>query len=181
MNQISYNASLCITYFGLFVADNILNKTTRESKMLAKECMTKSVALGKPSMTILEAAQKMRDGNFGILPIEENDRLVGMITDRDIAVRGVAEGKDPKQAKVRDIMSSKVLYCYEDQNLDEIAENLGDNQVRRLPVLNRQKKLVGILSLSDIAKSHLDPEKLGSTLNKLAGSKQSYTETRIHH
>lgn len=148
--------------------------------MLVKECMTKNVTLGTPAMTMLEAAQKMRDGDFGILPIEENDRLVGIVTDRDIAVRGVAEGKDPKQVKVRDIMSPKVLYCYDDQTLEEIAENLGDNQVRRVPVVNRQKKLVGILSLSDMAKSHLAPDKLEDTLCRVA-DKNSHKGIGAHH
>jgi len=136
--------------------------------MLVKECMTKNVKLGNPSMSMYEAAQKMRDGHFGILPIEENDRLVGMVTDRDIAVRGVAEGKDPQKIKVRDIMSEKVLYCYEDQSLEEIAQNLAENQVWRLPVLNRKKRLVGILSLADMAKSHLDPNTLESALCDLS-------------
>jgi CBS domain-containing protein len=121
--------------------------------MLVKECMTKNVKLGRPDMTVCEAAQKMKDGHFGILPIEENDRLVGMVTDRDIAIRGVAEGKDSQKIKVSEIMSKKVLYCYEDQELDEIAQNFAKNQVRRLPVLSRKKRLVGILSLADMAKS----------------------------
>jgi len=151
---------------GIGFAHSILRKgsNNQECSMLVKECMTKNVKLGSPSMTVSEAAQKMRDGNFGILPIEENDRLVGMVTDRDIAVRGVAEGKDPKTIKVRDIMSKKVLYCYEDQSLEDIAKNLGDNQVWRLPVLSRKKRLVGILSLADMAKSHLDPVRLETTL-----------------
>jgi len=136
--------------------------------MLAKECMTKTVELGSPHMSLLEASQIMRDGDFGVLPIGENDRLMGMITDRDIVVRAVAEGKDPKNVPVREIMSPKVLYCYEDQTLEEIAQNLGDNQIRRLPVLNRQKRLVGILSLSDLALADADPEKIENALSRIA-------------
>lgn len=136
--------------------------------MLVKECMTKNVTLGNPNMTMLEAAKKMRDGDFGILPIEENDKLIGMVTDRDIAVRGVAEGKDPNSIRLRDIMSEKVLYCYDDDNLDDVALNLGDNQVRRLPVVNRQKRLVGILSICDMAKSQMDPHKLEEGLRRVA-------------
>jgi CBS domain-containing protein len=136
--------------------------------MLAKECMTKDVELGSPGMTIQEAAKVMRDGDFGILPIGENDRLMGMITDRDIAIRAVAEGKNVSTVSVKEIMSPKVLYCYEDQSLEEIAANLGDNQVRRLPVLNREKRLVGILSLSDLALSHADPSKLEDALSRIA-------------
>ena len=132
--------------------------------MIVKKCMTSKVELGNPDMTLSEAAKKMRDGDFGILPIEENDRLVGVLTDRDIAVRGVAEGHDPKTMHVRDIMSERVLYCYEDQSLDEVAENLGENQIRRIPVLNRQKRLVGIISLSDLAQAKLNPRQLEDTL-----------------
>jgi CBS domain-containing protein len=136
--------------------------------MIVKKCMTTKVELGNPDMSLLEAAQKMRKGDFGMLPVEENDRLVGVITDRDIAVRGVAEGLDPKQCKVRDVMSARVLYCYEDQSLDEVAQNLGENRIRRLPVLNRQKRLVGILSLSDLAQSHVNPKQLETTLSRLS-------------
>lgn len=120
--------------------------------MFVKECMTKSVELGSPNMSVFEAAQKMRDGDFGVLPVGENDRLVGMLTDRDIAVRAVAEGRDTRQTTVRDIMSNQVLYCYEDQSVDEVARNMGDHQIRRVPVLNRAKRLVGILSLADLAR-----------------------------
>ncbi len=119
--------------------------------MTVKECMCKNVELADSGMSLRHAAQKMRDGDFGSLPVGENDRLVGMITDRDIAVRAVAEGKDPRKTKVREIMSDKVLYCFEDQPMDEVARNMGKNQVRRLPVLNRKKRLVGILALGDLA------------------------------
>ena len=121
--------------------------------MLVKDCMSKKVELGEPGMSLRHAAQKMRDGDFGSLPVGENDRLAGVITDRDIAVRAVAEGKDPRQTKVREIMSDKVLYCYEDEPTEEVARNMGENQIRRLPVLNRKKRLVGILSLGDLADS----------------------------
>jgi CBS domain-containing protein len=113
----------------------------------------------------------MRDGDFGILPIEENDRLVGVITDRDIAVRGVAEGLDPNKVKISQIMTDRVLYCFEDQSLDEVAQNLGENRIRRLPVLNREKRLVGILSLGDLAQSHLNPKQLEVTLASLSKRK----------
>jgi CBS domain-containing protein len=88
--------------------------------------------------------------DVGVLPVGENDRLVGMITDRDIAIRGIANGKGPK-AKIRDVMSDEVLYCFEDQELDEVTHNMGHQQIRRLPVLNRDKRLVGIIALGDIA------------------------------
>lgn len=146
--------------------------------MLVKECMTKQVEIGKPSMSLQEAAQKMRDGDFGILPIGENDRLVGMITDRDITIRGTAEGKDAQKVQVRELMSQDVLYCFEDQKLDEVTKNLGDNQVRRLPVLNRQKRLVGILSLGDLAQSSANPEKVEEALSRISKNKNIQSEAR---
>lgn len=136
--------------------------------MNVKKCMTTKVELGDPKMSLSDAAKKMLDGNFGLLPIQENDRLVGVITDRDITVRGVAEGCDPKTSTVREIMSKKVLYCYEDQTLDEVAKNLALNHIRRLPVLNRQKRLVGILSLTDLSNGHLNPKQLGKTMHHLS-------------
>lgn len=139
-----------------------------EEKMLVRECMTKQVEIGRPDMTLREAAQKMRDGDFGVLPIGENDRLVGMITDRDITVRGTAEGKDPDAVPVRELMSRYVLYCYEDQGLDEVTRNLGEQQVRRLPVLNRQKRLVGILSLGDLALANVRPEEIEDALSRIS-------------
>jgi CBS domain-containing protein len=86
----------------------------------------------------------------GVLPVGENDRLVGMITDRDIAIRGVGAGKGP-QTPVREIMSREVMYCFEDDELDDVVANMADIKVRRLPVLDHDKRLIGILSLGDIA------------------------------
>jgi len=98
-------------------------------------------------------AKIMDEINAGSMPVGDNDRLVGMITDRDIAIRAVAQGKGP-DTPVREVMSSeKVLYCYDDEELEHVAENMGDIQVRRLPVLNRDKRLVGIIALGDIARA----------------------------
>lgn len=144
------------------------NLKSKGGIMLVKECMTKKVELGTPSMSLYEAAKKMRDGDFGMLPIEDNDRLVGMITDRDIAVRCVAEGRDSKNVHVADVMTERVLYCFDDQSLEDVAKNLGVNQVRRLPVVNREKRLVGILSLCDLARAHLNPKEMENTMSCLA-------------
>ncbi len=144
--------------------------------MLIKECMTNHVEIGKPNMSLQEAAQKMRDGDFGMLPIGENDRLVGMLTDRDITIRATAEGKDPKKIQVKELMTANVLYCYEDQTLDEVCENLGDNQIRRLTVLNRQKRLVGILSLGDLAQLKAKPEKAEEALSRISKSSNNQTK-----
>lgn len=145
--------------------------------MLVKQAMIKRVKLASPKMFLNEAAQKMRDGDFGALPVGENDRLVGMITDRDMAIRAVAEGKDPATTTVGECMTKQVLYCYEDQTLEEVAKNLGDNQIRRIPVLNRQKRLVGILSLADLALSDADPEKVEAALYKIS-QKESHRSNR---
>ncbi|OFZ30048.1 MAG: inosine-5-monophosphate dehydrogenase [Bdellovibrionales bacterium RIFCSPHIGHO2_01_FULL_40_29] len=144
--------------------------------MLVKECMSQNVELGNPTMTLTEIAKRMRDRDFGMMPIAENDRLIGMVTDRDIAVRATAEGKNPNTTYARDVMSKDVLYCYEDQSTDEVSHNLGENQVRRLPVLNRQKRLVGILSLGDLAQSSANPiqiEKALSDISKPANEREA--------
>jgi CBS domain-containing protein len=118
--------------------------------MQVKEAMSDDVKIANPSQSIRDVARLMLQEDCGCLPVGENDRLVGVITDRDIAVRAVAAGRSCKTA-VSDIMSSEVRYCFEDDDLDEVAQNMADIKVRRLPVLNSDKRLVGILSLGDIA------------------------------
>jgi CBS domain-containing protein len=118
--------------------------------MKVSDCMTRNVKMTSPRETLQNAAIMMADLDAGVLPVSNGDRLVGMITDRDIAVRGIASGKGP-EALVEDIMSREVRYCYEDDDSDEVLQNMGDIQVRRLPVLNREKRLVGIVSLADLA------------------------------
>ena len=118
--------------------------------MKVSEAMTRDVRVANPNETVQQAARMMASLDAGVLPVGENDRLVGMISDRDIAIRGIAEGKGP-EAKVRDIMTADVKYCFDDQDIEEVTRNMGDIQVRRLPVLDRNKRLVGILSLGDIA------------------------------
>ncbi|HEX7052771.1 MAG TPA: CBS domain-containing protein [Burkholderiales bacterium] len=119
--------------------------------MRVNEAMTRNVRVATPGQSIREVARMMAEIDAGAMPVGENDRLVGMITDRDIAIRAVAQGKGP-DTPVRDVMSTeKVLYCYDDEDLDQVAKNMGDVQVRRLPVVNREKRLVGIVSLGDLA------------------------------
>ncbi len=121
--------------------------------MKVRECMSHDVVVANPRQTIAEAARMMSDCDAGVLPVGEDDRLVGMITDRDIVIRAVAKNLGPTTA-IRDAMSSdQVLYCFDDDDVGDVAENLAEQQVRRLPVLNREKRLVGIISLGDIAKS----------------------------
>ena len=118
--------------------------------MRVKDVMTKDVRTIGPELSLAEAARLLAQLDAGILPVEENDRLIGMVTDRDIVVRGVAQGLGP-DAKVRQVLTAEVRYCYEDDHIDEVSRNLADNQVRRLPVLSKDKRLVGIISLADIA------------------------------
>jgi len=115
--------------------------------------MTREVRVATPGQSIREVARIMDEINAGSVPVGDNDRLVGMITDRDIAIRAVGQGKGP-DTPVREVMSSdQVLYCYEDEELDHVAKNMSQQQVRRLPVVNREKRLVGIVSLGNLAQS----------------------------
>lgn len=123
--------------------------------MHVRDYMNTEVTVCAPDDTIGQAARTMRDIDAGFLPIGENDRLIGMITDRDLAIRGLAEGRGPG-TPVRAVMSPEVLYCYEDDDLDDAAQQMSDQQVRRMPVLNRDKRLVGILSLGDVSHAQDD-------------------------
>ena len=118
--------------------------------MKVRDAMTTNVRLARPDQTIAEAAAAMAECDAGVLPVGEGERLVGMITDRDIAIRAVAKGLPP-DTLVSEVMSKEVLYCFEDETLDHVAENMAEMRVRRLPVLNREKQLVGILSFGDLA------------------------------
>jgi CBS domain-containing protein len=118
--------------------------------MQVSEAMTNDVKIANPNQSIRDAARLMAQIDAGVLPVGENDRLVGMITDRDIAIRAVGADKGPR-TPIREIMSKEVMYCFEDDDLDDIVQNMADVKLRRLPVLNREKRLVGILSLGDIA------------------------------
>jgi CBS domain-containing protein len=120
--------------------------------MKVSEVMTRDVQLIEPTQSIRDAARMMAELDAGVMPVREGDRLVGMITDRDITVRAVAQGRGP-DTPVRDIMTDDVKYCYEDDDTEDVARNMADIQVRRLPVLTRDKRLVGIISLGDMAVS----------------------------
>ena len=132
--------------------------------MQVKELMTRDVRVISPDDTIERAAQLMGQIDAGVLPVGDNDRLVGMITDRDIAIRGVAEGCSPS-AKVRDVMSQEVCYCFDDADADDVLENMAEIQIRRMPVVNHDKRLVGIVSLTDIAKA--EEEEAGEALRDI--------------
>jgi CBS domain-containing protein len=130
--------------------------------MRVEEVMTTNVKLTQPGQSIRDVAKIMAEIDAGVLPVGEGDRLVGMITDRDIAIRAVARGLGP-DTPVREVMSAEVKYCFADEDVTEVAHNMGDIKVRRLPVLNRDKRLVGIVSLGDIAMAE-GPEPAGDAI-----------------
>jgi CBS domain-containing protein len=118
--------------------------------MRVSEAMTRDVYVANPDETIQQAAIAMAGLDAGVLPVGDDDRLIGMITDRDIAIRAVAGGKGP-DARIRDVMTTDVKYCFDDQEIEDVTLNMGEIQVRRMPVVDRHKRLVGILSLGDVA------------------------------
>ncbi len=119
--------------------------------MKVKQAMHKNAEWRDPATPIADIARLMRDEDIGAVPIGENDRLIGMVTDRDIACRAVADGADPKTCTAGDIMSSGIFYTKEDDDLDDAIELMEEKKVRRLAVINGQKRLVGILSLGDVS------------------------------
>jgi CBS domain-containing protein len=119
--------------------------------MKVSEVMTAKPQIIKAGESVLKAAEMLARNNIGALPVEKDDRLVGMLTDRDIVVRVVAGGRDPAKTRVEEVLSEKIKYCYEDEDIEHVAENMHQLLVRRLPVMNRNKRLVGIVSIEDIS------------------------------
>jgi len=134
--------------------------------MLVREIMTRDVRVTSPDDNLQSAAQLMERDDFGLLPVGEDDRLVGMLSDRDITIRAVARGLAPARCKVRDVMTTEVKFVYEDESADDAARNMSELQVRRLPVLNRGKRLVGIVSLGDLARK--EPKPAGDALKSIS-------------
>ena len=137
-----------------------------------KDVMSRDVQVISPDATIAEAARCMRDGDFGMMPVGEDDRMIGAISDRDIAVRAVAEGRD-SNAKVRDVMSDGIRWAYEDESVERAAAIMGEYQIRRLPIVNRDKRLVGIVALGDIAVKKPEPARAGETLAEISEQARS--------
>jgi len=132
-----------------------------------KDVMSRDVKLVAPDSTIREAAQQMRDGDFGMLPVAENDRMIGAISDRDIAIRAIADDKGPATT-VREVMSEGICWAYEDDSVEQAAAIMSERQVRRLPVLDRDKRLVGIVSLGDFAVDSADIEPAAEALSGIS-------------
>jgi len=132
-----------------------------------KDVMSRDVQVISPDDTIEEAATRMRDGNFGMLPVGENDRMIGAISDRDIAIRAVADGK-ALNTTVRDVMSEGIVWAYENDSVDDAAKLMGKYQIRRLPIVNADKRLVGIVALGDFAVEVSDIETAGEALSEIS-------------
>ena len=134
--------------------------------MKIREVMTQDVKVAGPDQTLAEAARMMAECDAGALPVGEDDRLVGMLTDRDIVIRGVAKDLGP-DTPIREVMSKEVLYCFQDEDVEHVADNMGEQQVRRLPVLDREKRLVGIVSIGDLA-AHAKPKTSGQAITAIS-------------
>lgn len=119
--------------------------------MRVKEAMSKEPHIIKPDTSLREAARIMRDCDCSYLPVGKNDRLTGALTDRDITVRAVAEGRDPETTTAGDVMTRNIRYCFEEDSLKDAAEHMKAHHIRRLVVLNRDKHMTGILSVDNIA------------------------------
>lgn len=140
-----------------------------------KDVMSTDYRFISPETTLQEAAKIMKQHDLGFLPVGNNDKLVGMITDRDIAIRAVAEGKDTATCKAGDIMTPKTYYCYEDQTTEEVCKNLSEIKVRRLPVVNRDKRLVGIVSMGDLSQK-AETSQIGQTEKQITEGLHSHRQ-----
>ncbi|WP_274425858.1 CBS domain-containing protein [Chelativorans sp. YIM 93263] len=147
--------------------------------MKANELMTRDVRLANPDETIQQAAKMMAEIDAGFLPVGDDDRLVGMVTDRDIAVRAVAKGLGP-DARIGEVMTPDVKYCFEDEDTDYIAHNMANQQIRRICVLDRNKQLVGVLSLGDLAFTE-GREPAGDALTGISQPGGLHTQTGESH
>ena len=146
--------------------------------MQLNRIMTVYVEAIAPKRSIQEAAEQMRSLDVGVLPVCDGDRLVGILTDRDLAVRAVADGRDPKSTPIEEIMTRQVVYCFEDQDIEEAERVMEKNQIRRLPVLHRDKRIVGIVSLGDLAVKN-DENRAGVTLERVSEHSQRVLSARL--
>src|SRR5436190_14475097 len=141
---------------------------TKEVFMRVAEIMTRDPEVLPSDFILKDAALKMQQLDVGMLPIRDGDRLVGMLTDRDITLRATAEGRDPTKTRVREVMTPEVVYCFEDQDVSEAAKLMQEKQIRRLPILNREKRLVGIVSLGDLAVHSAEEMTVSKTIKEVS-------------
>ena len=130
--------------------------------------MSSHVEVVSPDSSVAEAAKKMKSLDVGALPVCDGERLVGMITDRDITIEATAESRDPDYTRVRDIMTPEIIYCFEDQDVEATERIMQEKQIRRLPVLSREKRLVGIVALADLARKTSNIKEVGSTVREVS-------------
>ena len=147
--------------------------------MKVADAMTRNVEIISPEKSICDAAKLMAKCDAGSIPVADGDRLIGMITDRDIAIRAVAEHRSP-DTPVGDVMSREILYCFEDEEAARVAENMSQQKVRRLPVVSRDKRLVGIVSLGDISRK-ADAAKAGQAMKEIAEPGGAHNQSRSLH
>lgn len=136
--------------------------------MLIREVMTEEAECTRPDATLMEAARRMRELDVGSLPVCDGDRLKGIVTDRDIVLRSVAEGHHPSETRVRDAMTEELFYAFDDQDVDELTKIMKQKQIRRVPILNREKRLVGIVSLGDLAVETDNSGQAGEALEEIS-------------
>lgn len=120
--------------------------------MKIREIMTANVECVPPNLSVTQLAEKMKALDVGFVPVCENDRLMGTVTDRDIVIRGLASGRDINSCTARDVMTNEIFYCFEEDNVKDVAERMRDKEVRRMLILNEQKRLVGVVSIGDVSK-----------------------------
>lgn len=148
-----------------------LNENQTTESNLVRHVMTRDVQLLNSDQTVAEAARLMRDEGIGAVPIAQDEKVVGMVTDRDIVIRLTAEARDPTLTSLREIMTDGVLSCFEDETCDSVAKKMGEHQVRRLHVVGRDKQLVGIVSLGDLTEA-TEVEQTGEALEEISKSSE---------
>ena len=144
--------------------------------MQIKNIMTQNVSVARPGTGIAEIARKMRDEDIGSMPVVENERLIGMVTDRDLVIRVLATEQDLRVVTARDAMSPNVMHCFDDQQVEEVLANMGAMQVRRVPVIDRDKRLVGVVSLGDLSKAAA--YEAGGALGKISRPSRHWRPSR---
>jgi CBS domain-containing protein len=146
----------------------MIAKETSDARRFLREVMTTNVTTLMPSATVQDAAQQMKALNVGSIPICERNQLLGMLTDRDIVVRVIAERHNPETQQIQDVMTPQVDYCYEDQDVEEAAQIMQDRQIRRLPIIDRDNRLVGIVSLGDLAVKTNEEKTMAQALEQIS-------------
>ena len=148
--------------------------------MRLRDFINYRVEVVNPDDTLQQVAEKMRYLDVGSMPVYEGQHLIGVVTDRDIAIRAVAQGQDPTNTRARDVMTSDVVYCFENQSVDEVAKLMQDHQIRRIFVLNENEELIGVTSLGELATATGDQRLAGETLERISEPAESKADDEQH-